>query len=56
MDKFNSEKMYQITMSKVRSMLKKGLITKDEYAEIDTIFLKKYNPTLGILYSDNCLQ
>jgi transcription initiation factor IIE alpha subunit len=53
---FKSEKMYQLTMNKVKLMLKNGLITEDEYAEIDTIFLKKYNPTLGILYSDNCLQ
>jgi hypothetical protein len=35
------------------SMLEKGLITEEEYAEIDTILLEKYRPYLGTLLSEN---
>ena len=41
-NQFENEKMYQITMNNASYMLKIGVITKDEYFEIDTIFLKKY--------------
>lgn len=49
---FENEKMYQYTMAIVRNMRKQGLITGNEYSEIDTIFLKKYRPVLGSLYSE----
>jgi hypothetical protein len=32
---------------------RKGLITEEEYAEIDTILLEKYRPYLGTLLSEN---
>ena len=50
-DKQN-EKMYQATMSMARSMLKRCLITEEDYRQIDTIFTKKYHPTLGTLFAD----
>lgn len=37
----------------VKSMLEKGLITEEEYAETDTILLEKYQPYLGTLLSEN---
>ena len=36
-----------------KTMRAKGLITADEYAEIDTVLLAKYQPYLGRLISEN---
>ena len=49
---FNNEKLYQTTMSLMRSLLTQGTITQKEYCRIDTIFLEKYQPVFGKLYSD----
>lgn len=51
MDKkqFRAEKMYRISLSVAKSMLEKGIISREEYSEIDTILLEKYRPTLGTL-------
>ena len=46
---FRAEKMYRISLSVAKSMLEKGVISKEEYSEIDTILLEKYHPTLGTL-------
>lgn len=51
-DKFDREMKYQATMNLVKNMVKQGLITADEYAVIDTIFLEKYQPILGTLFSE----
>ena len=50
-DQFEREKLYQATMSMFRSMLKNGLITKEQYAIIDTKMLQKYQPLLGTLFA-----
>ena len=50
-DQFEREKLYQATMSMFRSMLKSGLITKEQYAIIDTKMLQKYQPLLGTLFA-----
>ena len=47
-----NEKLYQATMAMTRSMLNQGLITEDEYRQIDTIFTEKYAPSSGTLFSD----
>lgn len=47
-----NEKLYQATMAMTRSMLSRGLITEDEYRQIDTIFTEKYAPSSGTLFSD----
>ena len=52
-DQFEREKLYQATMNMFRSMLKKGLITEEQYTIIDTKMLQKYQPLLGTLL--NCL-
>ena len=46
------EKLYQTTMSIARKMLKNSLISKEEYAVIDTKMQEKYQPTLGTLFAD----
>lgn len=48
---FQNEKLYQATMSMARKMLKDGLISEEEYRQIDTIFLAKYRPVFGALFS-----
>ena len=47
-----NEKLYQATMAMTRSMLNQGLITEEEYRQIDTIFTEKYAPSSGTLFSD----
>ena len=51
-DEFQNEKLYQTTMSITRKMLKEGIISEEEYRRIDTIFLEKYRPVFGTLFSD----
>lgn len=51
-DDFQREKLYQATMSMARKMLHDGLISEEEYRQIDTIFLEKYRPVFGTLFSD----
>lgn len=41
-DKFRNVMQYQTVMSWVRSLLNDGIITKAEYAKIDTIMTRKY--------------
>ena len=48
-EQFRAERLYLMSLSVAKSMLKKGVISEDEYSEIDTILLKKYRPTLGTL-------
>ena len=48
-EQFRAERLYRMSLSIAKTMLKKGIITKDEYLEIDTILPQKYRPTLGTL-------
>ncbi len=50
-EQFKDEKLYQATMSMARRMLSQGLISEEEYCQIDTIFLEKYQPVFGTLFS-----
>lgn len=50
-DQFEREKLYQATMNMFRSMLKKGLITEEQYTIINTKMLQKYQPLLGTLFA-----
>ena len=49
------EKLYQTTMSIARKMLKNSLISKEEYAVIDTNLRAEFSPSLGTLLSENDL-
>ena len=51
-EEFRNEKLYQTTMSIARKMLQEGIISEEEYRRIDTIFLEKYKPVFGTLFSD----
>ena len=51
-DEFRNEKLYQTTMHLARKMLEEGIISEEEYRQIDTIFSEKYQPTLGTLFAD----
>lgn len=53
-EQMRQEKLYQVTMSMVRRMLAEGLITEEEYHQIDTMFLEKYRPLFGTLFSEIC--
>lgn len=48
-EQFRAERLYLISLLVAKSMLQKGIISEDEYSEIDTILLEKYRPTLGTL-------
>ena len=47
-----NELMYQMTMSVARRMFSEGLMTEDEYRQIDTMFREKYQPKIGTLFVD----
>lgn len=47
-----NEKLYQSTMAFARSLLKKKIITTEEYRQIDAVFTQKYNPSSGALLAD----
>lgn len=50
-EEFRAERLYRMSLAVAKAMLEKDMISKDEFAEIDTILLKKYRPTLGTLLS-----
>ena len=54
-EQFEREKRYQASMNLFQSMLKKGLITQEQYAIIDTKMLGKYQPLLGTLFATDGL-
>ena len=51
-DQLRNELLYQTTMSIAKNLLKQEVISKKEYKLIDTIFTKKYSPSLGSLFAD----
>lgn len=48
---FRKEKLYQTTMHIARKMYSEGIISEEDYRKVDKIFLAKYRPILGTLYS-----
>ncbi len=48
-EQFRAEKLYQMSLSLAESMLGKGIISREEFTEIDTILLQKYRPVFGTL-------
>lgn len=49
----DNDMLYHMALSMAKTMLEKGLLSPEEYAEIDTILLQKYQPYLGSLFSEN---
>ena len=52
-DQYCADMLYHMSLSVAKAMREKGLITADEYDEIDTVLLAKYQPYLGRLISEN---
>jgi hypothetical protein len=52
-DQYRADMFYHLSLTVAKSMRAKGLITADEYAEIDSMLLAKYQPYLGRLISEN---
>lgn len=48
---FERESRYRVAMTVAKAMLSEGLISKEEYQVIDTIFIEKYRPLFGGLYA-----
>lgn len=51
-EQFRNEKLYQTTMLMARNLHAQGILSDEEYGQIDTIFREKYKPTLGTLFAD----
>ncbi len=49
-DFFQRLASYKAAMSLAKSMLHQGIISAEEYAEIDTIMTKKYGLSLGSIF------
>ena len=47
---FRRIRLYQTTMSAMRSLLNNGMISPEEYAIIDTKIAQKYDLDLSIIY------
>ena len=52
-EEYRNDMLYHAALSIGKSMLEKGLISEEEYAEMDTGLRQKYQPYMGILLSDN---
>ena len=50
-EQFEREGRYRVAMTVAKAMLAEGLIAKEEYRVIDTIFIEKYRPLFGSLYA-----
>ena len=52
-EEFRNEYLYNMTMVHVKNLLKNGLVTMDEYWQINAKFKEKYNPVSDGLLSEN---
>ena len=55
MDNIRNVLLYRTTMAAFKTMLKEGLISEEEYADIDTTMLQKYGLSLCSILSDTRL-
>ena len=46
---------YQATMLMFRSLMKKGILTAEEYKDAERMMAEKYKPVVGTLFSDMAL-
>ena len=53
-EQMRQEKLYQATMSMDIKLLPEGIFTEDQYRPIDTMFMGKYRPLFGTLFSEIC--
>jgi hypothetical protein len=52
-ERLRDDMLYRAALSMAKTMLEKGLITEEEYAQIDTDLLAEFHPYLGTLLSEN---
>ncbi len=52
LEQFEAEKNYQAARQIAESFRKQGLLTDEEFGQIDTILLEKWEPSLGVLFSE----
>lgn len=50
-EEFRDQMMYQATMNMALRMLSEGIITEEEYNQIEEYFAAKYSPVYGTLFS-----
>lgn len=48
-EQLEREKNYRVSISLLKTLLDKGLITKKDYRKIDTRLAQKYRPVFGSL-------
>ena len=51
-EQMQNEKLFQGTMLMAKNLLKQGIISDDEYEQIDTMFRQKYAISLSTLFTD----
>ena len=51
-EQMEKETLYQATMSIAKNLLSKGVISEEEYVQIDTNFRNKYGISLSTLFTD----
>ena len=56
MKEWTSEINYMYMMPNVKNLLKQGILSEDDYKEIDTIMHEKYEASLGSLLFDITLN
>ncbi len=54
-EEFSRESRYQVLMHFIRKMLSDGLISEEEYCQIDTKYREKFLPITGDLLSGRTL-
>jgi hypothetical protein len=52
-EQFEREKRYQISIALAKNMLRKNIISAEEFSAIETIFRAKYLPIIGSLTAVN---
>ena len=50
-ESFLREARYQASLSIAKVMLRRGLISREEFGKIDNFLLEKYRPPLGTLFA-----
>ncbi len=51
-EQMENEKHYQATMTVAKNLLKDGIISEEEYCQIDTKFKEQYGVTFSTLFTD----
>ena len=51
-EQMENEKHYQATMTVAKNLLRDGIISEEEYCQIDTKFKEQYGVTFSTLFTD----